>query len=589
MIDLSGLPLRTKLPPLEPIGSGKSFIESLSGFIARLALELSVSVAILNSELLAKVPNPYADTPLSGNQRKVGHVYIPRGYELNGSHDQARKWVYAVESVTGRKDMHWHTLLPFGGAFLVGLRKRAAWCPVCLEDARSICKPVFEPLLWSVLEVTRCPIHGVRLVSQCRSCSHTFPPYGAYHRSGYCGYCEAWLGYVEADQSESDHANVGSWESNQVASIIPLGVSIDSDHAIAMIRSRLNMYVQVATGSVRHFAKLTGLHEGVIRPWLKADGAVPRVSGLLQIAKRLNVPLATFYNCQEPTSDELSCVQIAARDSGVIKAPRRKRLKSCTNLYGAHGDLAKQITARRRVVAGSTEPRHMDQLRIVMEQNLALDEPDSIEQVALRQGYSRSCVQNKYPQLCAAITAKRAQVLAAWKGRIKNALQVAMQEQPPPSIQDMCRRLQVSKASTLSRHEPALASLVESRYKTHREEQGHELRAALETALRDRPIIPSLQAVARRLQISSVMLRLRLPDLAAQIVKQHKITSKAEARRKYDGACQKVKIAVEEVIALGMYPSFRRVAARIPETVYKRGRRMQEMVKSARLSLGYMR
>jgi transcriptional regulator with XRE-family HTH domain len=615
MIDLPGLPPRTKVPLVEPIGVGESFIESLSGFVTRLAVELSVSVNNLCSELLGKVPNPYADTPLPGNQRKKGHVYIPHDYRMNGSHDQARKWVHAVESVTGRKNMHWHTLLPFGGAFVAGLRKRAAWCPACLEEARSKGKPAFEPLLWSLMEVTHCPIHCVRFSSQCRSCGHSFLPQQADHRSGYCGYCEAWLGCSGSDESEPDQSDRdGIWESTQVASVIALGVSIERDDALARLRSRLNMYIEVATGTdTRSFARLTGFRESNIRLWLKPDGVTPSVARLLRISKRLNVPLATFYSHEGPSSEELNCVQSVARDSGGSEPPLPKStttrelllkaasgppvslqevmrslgINSVQSLYRVHGDLVKQITAKF-AADGHRRPRDVDQLRVAMEKNVALDEPEPVERIALRQGYSRGYPQKKYPQLYAATIAKRAWVLAAWKARIARALELATQEHPPPSIRDMCRRLQIPDQGVFSRHEPELTNLIQSRHRAYRGGQPHELRLALERALRERPVVPPLKAIGRRLHISWQTLKRRLPDLAAQVVNQHRTTLKAENRLKYEFAFQRVKTAVEEVAALGMYPSYKHVAPRIPETVCKPGRTLEKIVKSARLGLGYV-
>jgi hypothetical protein len=613
MVDLQGMPPRTKLPPLEPIGIGKSHIEALSGFVTRLAAELSVSVGILFSELLAKVPNPYAGKALYGHQREEGYVHVPRDYQMNGNHDQARKWVYALESVTQRKNLYWHTLLPFGGAFILRLRKRAAWCPACLEEARSTNKPVFEPLLWSVLEVTHCPIHSARLVFQCRACGHTFFSMRADHRSGYCGYCKAWLGSCAIRSDLDESVRDGVWESKQVASIIPLGVSMNFEGAMARLRSRLNTYIEVATGTnIRRFAELVGMHEGKIRSWLKPNGTTPCVSGLLLVAKRLNVPLSTFYNRDGPTVDELKSAQLVGHDVLLAKSPSRNSttmrgelLKALSgppvsladvaknlgynklhDFYRNHSDLAKRITARF-VAAGKRRPRDVEQLRIAMEQNLRLDQPEPAALIACRQGYSDAWARNKYPQLYAATRARRAEILSAWKAQIRYALERAKQEDPPPSIPEVYRRLQMQNDRLLLRHQPELTILARSRHKIYQEEQARKLRSALELALMERPVVPPLTVVAQRAHISVLTLKKRLPDLTAQIAKQHKLTLNAEARRRYDLAFSRVKSVVEEVAARGVYPSYRHVAPQVPQSICK-PTSLYVMLKSVRRSLGYI-
>jgi hypothetical protein len=90
---------------IEPIGIGTPFVESLSGYVARLADAVSVGNLVVR-ELSALV-----STPLF--QSSQPDRFPPRFYAINGLGESAKKWVEALQFGTMRSDLRFLTLLSF--------------------------------------------------------------------------------------------------------------------------------------------------------------------------------------------------------------------------------------------------------------------------------------------------------------------------------------------------------------------------------------------------------------------------------------------------------------------------------------------
>jgi TniQ len=109
------VPPRSQLYSLEPIGVGTSLVESLTGYIARLAEAHSVSVGDLVGRALAQLAR--AEDPIITVAAKAGridaHGFHASGYSINGVANRAAKWVHALEGATTRRDLRYLTLLPF--------------------------------------------------------------------------------------------------------------------------------------------------------------------------------------------------------------------------------------------------------------------------------------------------------------------------------------------------------------------------------------------------------------------------------------------------------------------------------------------
>ncbi len=85
------LPPRSQLYALEPIGIGTAIVESLSGYVARLADAHSLSVGDIVGRFLSRSQNPYGAIIAQSwkRQRAEGHGFHACGYAINGASEKA--------------------------------------------------------------------------------------------------------------------------------------------------------------------------------------------------------------------------------------------------------------------------------------------------------------------------------------------------------------------------------------------------------------------------------------------------------------------------------------------------------------------
>ena len=142
------VPPRSQLYSLQPVGVGTGMVESLTGYVARLAEAHSVSVGDLVGRLLSDLANPTGAivTAAAKAARVGGHGFHACSYAINGVTDRAATWVHALEAATTRRDLRCLTLLPFRHALPDHLfRRRRAWCTLCFEQWRENGQIVYEP------------------------------------------------------------------------------------------------------------------------------------------------------------------------------------------------------------------------------------------------------------------------------------------------------------------------------------------------------------------------------------------------------------------------------------------------------------
>src|SRR5881397_3460424 len=103
------LPPRSRLYALEPIGIGTLFVESLSGYIARLADAHAVSVG----DLVGRELSPSKSKPLSAwfirQSRINSHRFHARSHAINGFGESSKRWIDALETATLQKNLRFLT------------------------------------------------------------------------------------------------------------------------------------------------------------------------------------------------------------------------------------------------------------------------------------------------------------------------------------------------------------------------------------------------------------------------------------------------------------------------------------------------
>jgi TniQ len=208
------VPTRSRLFHLQPIGIGHLFVESLMGYVVRLADYHCVTPR----QLMFKEVAPrmlQKGYPSLGWQRKIEQIFMShspliKGNELRGQ--MATALIQSLEELTLRHDLSQLTLLRqvtalFGGS---QLRNHQAWCPLCLEEWREARRTIYTPLIWLLKDLMICPQHRFQaLIGLCPHCQESFPPLSATLSLGFCPKCHRWLGNLTVNQShlQPNHEN----------------------------------------------------------------------------------------------------------------------------------------------------------------------------------------------------------------------------------------------------------------------------------------------------------------------------------------------------------------------------------------------
>ena len=178
-----------------PNGVGTPLLESLSGYLARVCEARSISVV----EALDVFVRPLVPPKLLR-----GRPQLPRYLRTNIASDfdgmtwRAHAAVSALEVLTGETGLSVHTCLSWRGLFtprssgaIYDRRKR--WCALCFDAWDREGSEPWEPLLFRLGPVERCPIHRVRLSERCPSCDRTQPMVVQRVPLSYCHHCAARL------------------------------------------------------------------------------------------------------------------------------------------------------------------------------------------------------------------------------------------------------------------------------------------------------------------------------------------------------------------------------------------------------------
>lgn len=598
------VPLRSTLYSLEPLGIGTPFVESLTGYIARLAAAHTVSVADLVSLTPVRdiVKGPTV-LPQGGTlQRASRHGFQPMGYTLNCLTDMTRKWIEVLEAATLRRDLSVLTFPPFASvatrSFL--LRQVRAWCPRCYGERREANSGVYDSLLWALRVVTVCPQHQQPLVTTCPHCSRTQHPLAAYSYPGSCSRCRRWLGLQQsangADRAPCHgEAEYQLWVANAVGEFLVAVPHLPSRLLKDSVRDHLRSYVNHLTGGNQTaFAELVQISGHQILVWLTGR-LCPRLDSLLRVCYRVGISLVTLVTdgawdpavgerlkelgCLPPyrsrmwplNPDEIRRVlESALHEEPAPSVTAIARRLGCgrTSLYQVDRDLCRQITANHRRAALSPRRKRSGAGRIcdeatikqVLEQSLAPAHPAALHHLAQRLGYANAdLLRRKFPDLCRAIIAKRTAFKKARLNAVKLALRAALKEDPPPSANEMSRRLGPPWYSwILQKHFPALCATLQSRRTQYRDSRMAELRKAFLALLSEDPP-PSVAEACQRVGVSQRTFSRKFSDLRRAIATRYARHRVVIQKNRNESLRKGIYDRVFELHRQGIVPSWSRV------------------------------
>lgn len=556
------LPRRSRLYALEPVGIGTPFVESLSGYVARLADAHAVSVG----DLVGRELSPAASKPLISfgrfmrQNRSNSHGFHAQAHAINGLGESSKRWIDALERATLRTGLRFLTLSPFDGVFSRqgASRDMRAWCSRCYDEWRSNGDVVYEPLLWTISLLKLCPRHLEPLVEECPHCRRPSMPLTVYSRPGHCSQCQEWLGSSTAASSPADGlgtaeaSNTALWRAEAIGELLAIAPRLHDLSLHTVLTANLRACVDaVAEGHLDAFANECQVSRSAL--WHHLGGIhLPMIDTVLRICYRLGVPITTFLENDPRRADahwkrarqaaqldrmvppfrsveRVHHVLVRAAQEHPVPSlseiARRLGYKGTERLYHVDRDLCKKLAAMYRQSGrshlwrkpGAARISEQVDLRQLLQQSFAQELPVSAHHIAARLGYANDgYLQGKFPDLCRAIRQKIAAKQVKRLVDMEMALQKALKEEPAPTLNDLRRRLGYSSSASLRLHFPGLCEQILARRRAVREQWIAEVKRAVQGLRLEVPAV-SLRSASKRTGLSYAYLKELCPEECAAL------------------------------------------------------------------------
>ena len=270
------VPSRPVLYGRTPKGVGTPFVESLTGFLARLA----AARGLLVTDVLDRLVRPLLPPGTLRPRRDLSWFLTRHVSSFDGAGDPAVPVVRALEHLTGQPDLVLHTFLPWRGLLCPhgpGAVRQGGkrWCCRCLEAMHAHGMEPWEPLLWRLAPATRCPEHRVPLSERCPSCGRTLHVVTQRVPSGYCERCGHLLHrddpLLESGDFDPERDTEAVWEwwtsvaLGQMLAGQPLVLRCPApDRFVDFLRRALTRH----GGNVESLVRTLGLNRSMVERWL---------------------------------------------------------------------------------------------------------------------------------------------------------------------------------------------------------------------------------------------------------------------------------------------------------------------------------
>lgn len=450
------IPPRSYLYCLEPIGVGTPYVESLTGYVARLAQSHCVTTRELT---INEIAPSLAQVRQSSIQKAESLSQVlgieSRRVALNGIGLMASNLVKALATLTQRNDLYFLSLLTWAQVLTNRglLRHWRAWCPKCYQQWRDNGQSIYEPLLWSINSALICPYHHNHLWEICPHCHQHLVVVSGNFLPGYCNKCGQWLGSSRNQKVVKDFINQEAklnWQLyvvHNLGELLAAAPSLDLPPRTNRIGQAISAYInQLFQGNKAAFSRLVGINATTIGLWSNGS-VIPQVEKLLLLTSCLEISMLDFltkdlstfdYNCQQTQNSQFNSSR---------KSYRR-------------------ITWERKQV-----------FKIILDEVIKEFPPPSLEDVALRLKHRPLVLQYHFPELCQEIKTRHADFRKIRREqKIKPILEAALLEFPPPSLLEITRRLGYKNNGYLYQYFPELCYSISQRYLEYNHACGQEKR-----------------------------------------------------------------------------------------------------------------
>jgi transcriptional regulator with XRE-family HTH domain len=538
---------------LDPMNVGTAEVESLTGYVARIAEAHCVTVSDLVG---AELSDPASSSPLFNRHRGKdrSNFFYVQSYSVNGIADAPGRWVGVLEAATLRRGLSDLTLLTFADVFSEShlFRNVSAWCPSCFESRRRH-GIRYESLLWTIEAVKVCPFHREPLEDICPHCRRRSRPLGAHARPGYCCRCRGWLGGAQKpaeksiNESDLEHE---IWIAHSIGDLLAAAPNLRDSPLRERLCINLSTCIDAATGgNLLAFAAITRTSRCALRYWVSGVHR-PEIGALLRLCYAIGVPIIQLLG--DPASTRLDILPLrddrglqlrrhgdevrTAMDRALTEDPppsvsevaRRLHFARGERLYQIDRGRAELLALRHRDAIRALQPRpqaprkcERPRMKRILEESLAREYPISTTEIAAQNGYANAgCIRLEFPDLCRAIGRKIAQLTKAEMNASGEIMKAALHEDPPPTASQLASRLGFSSPDVLARNFPTLYPALLERRNVHEKAKRKQLHSDLICALAQNPA-PTVPAVCERLGISTTWVYCQHRDLARAIAARH--------------------------------------------------------------------
>lgn len=291
-LTLPTIPPRSRLYSLEPVGIGTAGVESLTGYVARVANAHCVAVGSLIAIELESLVN---------QTQKHSYLHQINGCTevLNSTGQMSLDFARVLEGLTLRHDLRYLTLVKWGNVLPAKglLRRNRVWCSACYQEWQNNQEIVYEPLLWSFSVVSICHHHRQQLSSKCPFCHRQLSPLSWHSQPGYCSKCHSWLGSEDTltnQEVDSIELEWQAWVAKNVGELLAYTPCLSEAPERERVAKALALCIsQTTQGNIAEFARRLGLLKSAVWQW-QSSKALPQLAMLLKICHVLGIPLLEF-------------------------------------------------------------------------------------------------------------------------------------------------------------------------------------------------------------------------------------------------------------------------------------------------------
>ena len=216
--------------------------------------------------------------------------------------------------------------------------------------------------------------------------------------------------------------------------------------------------------------------------------------------------------------------------------------------------------------------------------SLSLDCPQLLTQTALALDFESSTrLVARFPELCAAIIAKRAKwKQRQWADKAAVAQDFARQEMPP-TVESIATSLGYQSRTPIRKRLPSVVAALAARFSERVNKRREATQNALESALNDDPPT-SLCQFAKRVGRAQCTLRKLFPEASSALRARYHNWKRDAAREARLALESEVARAVVDLHTRGIYPSYDQVGSLLPAGM--QGAYIVEIVRHNRETLG---